>query len=273
MYECWSWDPHLPACLCDVGPAMVAAAVASAPLSICSGGPLPHPSLSVRGPRPASAGFAGLRRLGTQRAAPLGGALPHGTAASGSAERWRVITESRPTFRISVRLVPGGVLRGEHWLGCLQLTLPSRATAADVFRRLQEEGVRWAPPRPHPLEVALMLEECRLDERSCRFLFKGMPLKLDMAVMEQGVFEGSELKLIKSRVHPERLRCRSGHEPGAPRGLLLNPGAAPWIPSVARKGPEDFFDARHSDDRACFAHLSTLALAKVGKSRLVYLDT
>mmetsp|Transcript_45735 Transcript_45735/g.146775 ORF Transcript_45735/g.146775 Transcript_45735/m.146775 type:complete len:231 (+) Transcript_45735:89-781(+) len=159
MYECWSWDPHLPACLCDVGPAMVAAAVASAPLSICSGGPLPHPSLSVRGPRPASAGFAGLRRLGTQRAAPLGGALPHGTAASGSAERWRVITESRPTFRISVRLVPGGVLRGEHWLGCLQLTLPSRATAADVFRRLQEEGVRWAPPRPHPLEVALMLEE------------------------------------------------------------------------------------------------------------------
>lgn len=183
------------------------------------------------------------------------------------------ILRKEPSLHVNVLISHGAVLRGSQWVDAVRLRLPPGSGPAEVWRLLVEQGIRWEPARPHGWDVAEELEDCRLNDGGSRLLFKGMPLKQGIALTDQGVFEGSELRLLRTKGYPERLRSRSGHEQGAARGLLMNPGAPPWAPVSARKGPEEFFDdSAQPSDRPYLAHISALAYAKVGKTNPVYLD-
>lgn len=182
------------------------------------------------------------------------------------------ILQREPSLSITVKFLSGAVKRGGHWADTLELRLPTDATVADVERLLDEEGVRFEPSRPHGWEKAEQHADCQLGEGFSRLLLKGAPLRRDQALKEQGIRTGSELRLIKARAYPERLRTRSGHEPRAPRGLLMNPGAPAWGPTLARRGPQDFFDGTHPEDVGRLGHLSTLAHTKCGR-RPMGLDT
>jgi len=210
-------------------------------------------------PPPAgSSSSGGVRALSSRRA----GAEP------------AILTPKEPNLHVNVRISHGAVLRGAQWVDAVRLQLPPGSGPAEVLRLLVEQGIRWEPIRPHGWEVAEELEDCRLGDGGCRLLFKGMPLKQGIALKDQGVPEGGEVRALRTKGYVERLRSRSGHEPGAPRGLLMNPGAPPWAPVLARKGPEEFFDdSAQPSDRPYLAHLSKLAYAKVGKTKPVYLDT
>merc|ERR1712100_535771 len=107
------------------------------------------------------------------------------------------------------------------------------------------------------------------DMEGARLLFRGMPLRPDLSLQEQGVVDGSELRLIRSRNAFQRgahdLRARGGNDSSAPRGLLMNPGLPAWQPGTARRCPDEFFEVVQKEDPGHLPHLSTMALTKRGR--------
>lgn len=253
----------------DLPAASAAAAAAVWPSLSAPVAPVPMRSgLAVEG---AQSGGGGGEQ-GTARrnvAGPAVEGLPRRTVGAEPADLWK----ERP-LQVVVRILPGAITGGAQWVDEIQLQLPPGADAAEVERLLAEQGLRWEPVRPRGWGAAESEEDCCVDSGNSRLLFKGFPLRRDGSCLaEQGVAQGGELRLLRSRAFPERLRSRSGHEPGAPRGLLLNPGAPRWTPALVRKRPEEFFDGMLPDDTARVAHISKLAYTKVGKTKPVYLDT
>merc|ERR1719491_1913901 len=90
----------------------------------------------------------------------------------------------------------------------------------DVKHQLAEAGFSWGP-LTRSEKGALDLPEGQGLE-GARLLFRGMPLKPDVPLQAQGVVDGSELRLLRSRGAIQRggheLRSHYGHELGAPRG-------------------------------------------------------
>lgn len=182
------------------------------------------------------------------------------------------ILQRAPRFDVVVRVMHGAVLKGAHWADQLWLSLSPDACVAEVEQLLMQGGVRFEPARPHDWAQAHEHEDCQLGEGLSRLLLGGARLRRDVPLKEQGVTDGTELKLFRAKGFPERLRSREGHEPRAPRGLLMTPGAAPWAPTAARQGPDDFFSGMAPEDEGKIVHLTDLAYTKVGKKPAFYLD-
>merc|ERR1719386_669842 len=109
-----------------------------------------------------------------------------------------------------------------------QLQLPPIANLYDVKRLLIAAGVSWGPLLPRDGGPADIAEDQTME--AARMLFLGMPLKEDVPLMEQGVCDGSKLRLLRARNPRQRLRNRGSSEGtwNAPRGLLMNPGTMTW---------------------------------------------
>lgn len=165
-------------------------------------------------------------------------------------------------MHLVVKIMPGAFMASANHVGDVVLKVYGDASVADVKAKLAEAGLFWGPliPRaggPHD-------EHDIHDVDGARLLFRGMPLRSDRSLQSQGVADGSEVRLLRPRCVPQHLRSRTGHEPRAPRGLLMNPGSPPWSPSLVRAGPETFFATTPPEHASRVAHLPVLAAAKVG---------
>merc|ERR1719491_650769 len=122
--------------------------------------------------------------------------------------------------------MPGAMVMNGNRPETINLLVHGPVFVADIKRQLAEAGLSWGPLMPRdggPLDPpeGQALEGARL-------LFRGMPLKTDLSLQAQGAGDGSELRLLRARTTFQRgaheLRLRGGSDPGAPRGLLMNPG-------------------------------------------------
>jgi len=142
-----------------------------------------------------------------------------------------------PKMGITVLLAPGSVLRTASRA---RLEVRGSETAREVERRLAEAGAAWGGP-PGQKYVGSNNEPARL-------LFGGVPLASDVPLQEQGVEDGSVLRLLpalggSSTRQPELRSHGSGGDwhkgsPGlgsTPRGLLMNPGSRTWTVALARQ--------------------------------------
>lgn len=172
-----------------------------------------------------------------------------------------VLRGQRP-LHLSVIIMPGALVMNRGRSESINLLVHGHLFTADIKRRLAEVGFSWGPLMPRDGDPF----ESPEDVEGSRFLFRGMPLKPDVTLQAQGVVDGSELRLLRARGAFQRgaqeLRSWAGKELNAPRGLLMNPGLPRWQPALARRAPEEFFDAVQRDDPAHFAHLPNLALMK-----------
>merc|ERR1740130_148815 len=146
-------------------------------------------------------------------------------------------------MRLVVNIMPGAMVMNRSRPQSVHLVVYGMVFPVDVKRRLVEAGLSWGPLMPRhgvPLDPP---EGQDLDD--ARLLFRGMPLKCDVSLQEQGVVDGSELRMLRSRSSLQRgadqsgtqqLSARGGnHLSGAPRGLLMNPGLPAWQPGLARR--------------------------------------
>jgi len=129
--------------------------------------------------------------------------------------------------------MPGAVVPSAARVGTIVLQLPADAATLDIKKRLKDEGLGWKQ---------LMSRSWAVDDErghggleAARLLHRGMPLRPDMPLQVQGVLDGEAVLLVRSSVGPTTLRSKSGHEPSAPRGFLITPGAPPWQEKGPRK--------------------------------------
>jgi len=150
------------------------------------------------------------------------------------------LQKQRP-IRLQINIMPGGMMANSNRPESASLLANGPIFVDDIKRRLVEAGLSWGPLMPRDGGSGNPPEGQSLD--GARLLFRGMPLKLDVPLQAQGVSDGSELRLLRSRVAFQRrgheLRSRSAHGPSTPRGLLMIPGMPPWKPCLGRKGLED----------------------------------
>jgi len=150
-------------------------------------------------------------------------------------------------LRLTVQL-GGGAKAADHNLEKVDVEVMSSASVADVKKLLAEAGVGWAGNERGP--------DSSLAEGN--LLVRGALLKPELTLQEQGVVDGSQLRLLKSRISGQ-LRCQSLHAPAGPRGILMN--AEGWEPKGTRKAVSDFFDTVDGDD---LRRLSKIRYAKQG---------
>lgn len=176
------------------------------------------------------------------------------------------LKRERP-MHLVVNIMPGAMVMNGNRPETINLLVHGPVFVADIKRQLAEAGLSWGPLMPRdggPLDPpeGQALEGARL-------LFRGMPLKTDLSLQAQGAGDGSELRLLRARTTFQRgaheLRLRGGSDPGAPRGLLMNPGMPAWQPGMTRRGPEDFFETVHREDPGHLSHLPSLAVMKKGR--------
>lgn len=121
-------------------------------------------------------------------------------------------------LQLTVHLMPGAFMRGKEWQDIISVEVCETASAGDVKECLSRLGCDWGPLATpcwgaiHELHNAGVLERCRM-------LHKGMPLKLEASLKEQGVTNGGVLRLLRPSSAPWR-------------ALESPPNALP-IPSIA----------------------------------------
>jgi len=222
-------------------------------------------------PRAMDTGLTGARPVTAPVLAPVSSRGPKEHSLIKSSEVYPVVPSvmrKEPPLNLIVKIMPGALVTSAGKVDKVHLTVRGAAFVADIKDCLEREGVAWghlgpATGGPHDEPENQGVQEARL-------LLQGAPLRLDLPVAAQGVRDGSELRLLRSRVHHHKVRARCGHEPGAARGLLMNPGTPAWRAALVRTGPNAFFDGMQPEYGRHLAHMTTLALAKVDKTDPLY---
>jgi hypothetical protein len=116
-------------------------------------------------------------------------------------------TEGLPSARqaggplnVYVKVMHGQTVSGAASGDSVALQIDGTQYAADVKRKLVENGVYW--PSTGSPEAA--------DDADSRLLFRGVPLKHDVALKAQGVCDGCELRLLLMRSKLKPLRTNGG---------------------------------------------------------------
>mmetsp|Transcript_39098 Transcript_39098/g.110627 ORF Transcript_39098/g.110627 Transcript_39098/m.110627 type:complete len:287 (-) Transcript_39098:107-967(-) len=132
-------------------------------------------------------------------------------------------------LRLTVRLLPAARMEHRDWPESAAVDVDAEATAADVRDKLAQMGLDWGPlaGRCWGEIDELGRQSGNVGIERSRLLHLGMTLKWDVSLKEQGVVDGSELKL-------HRPCCRSWRAAQFPtHAPQVRPATAP----VARPHP------------------------------------
>lgn len=154
---------------------------------------------------------------------------PIGAPASQGACRFSQVPRA---LSFSVSITPEAVLPGGRHVNHVDMQLAGTAGTAEVKRKLVEAGVTWALFTPKECPDSQGVEEARL-------LLRGLVLKPGSSLWEQGVRDGSELRLLQSHVSHASPKLRPvAHVSATPRGMLMT-GSRCWSPRAAPRFPQD----------------------------------
>lgn len=120
-------------------------------------------------------------------------------------------------FRLTVHLMPGSLMREKEWLQTISLEVSEDSTGDDVREQLARTRHDWGPLAPPCWGAISELHNVGVER--CRLLYKGMPLKLEVPLKEQGIVDGSVLRVLR----PHSLAWRA---PEAPSHAPPNPPMA-----------------------------------------------
>lgn len=162
--------------------------------------------------------------------------------------------------RLGVRLMPTALRSNGRAVEKLEVSLSLAEPAEAVLKLLIDAGLSW-PRAASSLGPAA--QEGGL--REGHFLLNGKALSLELPLQDQGVQEGSELRLVKGRKAMGQLACQGVFAPRLPRGILMS--AEPWEPRTSRKAVVDFFDKVNNVD---MDHMAKITMIKRGQTKPFY---
>lgn len=161
--------------------------------------------------------------------------------------------------RLGVRLMPTALRSNGRAVEKLEVSLSLAEPAEAVLKLLLDAGLFW----PRAASSLGPAQEGGL--REGHFLLNGKALSLDLPLQDQGVQEGSELRLVKGRRAMGQLACQGVFAPRLPRGILMS--AEPWEPRTSRKAAVDFFDKVNNVD---MDHMAKITRIKRGQTKPFY---
>lgn len=144
--------------------------------------------------RPATSGAVPLK---SRTLAQAGGRTPE--------QATRQLQQSQHLARIcrlTVHLMPGSVIREKEWLQTITIEASEDSTGDDIREQLVRTRHDWGPLAP-PCWGAIH-EAHNVGIERCRMLHKGMPLKLKASLKDQGVVDGSVLRVLRPSSQPWR---------------------------------------------------------------------